>query len=256
MLRRRVIPCLLLKDGGLVKTRKFSNPMYVGDPINAIRIFNEKEVDELVVLDIEASKIRKEPDYALIEQYASECFMPLCYGGGVRTIDQARCLFSIGVEKICIQTGALGSISLIRSLAEQFGSQSVVVSIDIKNDWLGRQRMYASSMAKYHSSNWQEYLEQIECAGAGEIFLNAVDRDGEMNGMDLGLIRDVVCKVKIPVIVAGGVGSLSDISSAFKVGASAVAAGAFFVYHGTHRAVLITYPTHGEIDALIEDTHD
>ncbi len=251
MLRSRVIPCLLLRHGGLVKTRKFAQPKYVGDPINAIRIFNEKEVDELVVLDIEASKEGREPDYALVEQFAAECFMPLCYGGGVSTLDQARRLFALGVEKVSVQTAALRSLDLINRMAVQFGSQSVVASIDIKIDWLGRRRLYSASAAKFHAVGWQDYLAQVERAGAGEIFLTAVDRDGEMTGMDLALIRDVTSLVRIPVIAAGGVGSLTDIVGGLDNGASAVAAGAFFVYHGPHRAVLITYPGQDEMDLVL-----
>lgn len=251
MLRQRVIPCLLLRRGGLVKTRKFKHPKYVGDPINAIRIFNEKEVDELVVLDIDASRDGSDPNYTLIEQFAAECFMPLCYGGGIRTIEQAQRLFALGVEKVSIQTAALRDLDLISRLAKQFGSQSVVASIDVKTDWLGRRRLFSAAASKFHSFSWQEYLARVERAGAGEIFLNSVDRDGEMAGMDLNLIRDIAQRVNVPIIAAGGVGSLADIASGLLSGASAVAAGAFFVYHGPHRAVLITYPSPDEIDVVL-----
>jgi len=250
MLNNRLIPCLLLRNGGLVKTQKFANPKYVGDPINAIRIFNEKEVDELMVLDITASKERREPNYALIERFAGECFMPLAYGGGIRTIEQARRLFALGVEKVCLQTAALENLSLITHLSEEFGNQSVLISIDVKKNWLGIPQIYAAVTGKTHSQNWCNYLVQAVKAGAGEVVLNAVGCDGMMHGMDLELIREAAKAISVPLIAVGGVGSLADIEAAVDAGASAVAAGAFFVFHGPHRAVLITYPRHEELKKL------
>lgn len=251
MLKHRVIPCLLLRNGGLVKTLKFANAKYVGDPINAIRIFNDKEVDELMVLDITASKERREPNYALIEQFAGECFMPLCYGGGIRTVEQAKRLFSLGVEKVCLQTAALEDTSLITSVSEKFGNQSVVMSVDVKNDWLGRPRLYASATGKILSLSWMDCLQQAVAAGAGEVILNCVNRDGVMNGMDLDLIREASAALSVPLIAVGGVGSLADIKAAVDAGASAVAAGAFFVFQGPHRAVLISYPRYQELEGLL-----
>lgn len=251
MLKHRVIPCLLLRNGGLVKTLKFANAKYVGDPVNAIRIFNDKEVDELMVLDITASKERREPNYALIEQFAGECFMPLCYGGGIRTVEQAKRIFSIGVEKICLQTSVLENFSLITEVANKFGNQSVVMSVDVKNDWLGRRRLYASATGKILSRSWMECLKQAVTAGAGEVILNSVDRDGTMKGMDLDLIRDASTALSIPLIAIGGVGELEDIRAAVDAGASAVAAGAFFVFQGPHRAVLISYPRRQELERLL-----
>ncbi len=251
MLKHRVIPCLLLKNGGLVKTLKFGKPKYVGDPINAIRIFNDKEVDELMVLDIVVSRERREPNYALIEQFAGECFMPLCYGGGVRTVEQARRLFSLGVEKVCLQTAVLEDISLITRIAERFGSQSVLVCVDIKRNWLGRAMLYHSASGDTLKRKWQDFLRDVVQAGAGEIVLNAVVRDGTMQGMDTGLIQEAADSVSVPVIAMGGVGSLADIKAGVDAGASAVAAGAFFVFHGPHRAVLITYPGYAELEALL-----
>ena len=251
MLKHRVIPCLLLRNGGLVKTRKFTEPKYVGDPINAIRIFNEKEVDELMVLDITASKDRREPDYTLIEQFAGECFMPLAYGGGICSVEQARQLFAIGVEKICLQTAALEDLSLLARLADQFGSQSVMVSVDVKKNWLGRPQLYSAAAEKILPQDWCTYLTQAVEAGAGEVVLNTVDRDGMMQGMDLVLIQRAAEAITVPLIAVGGVGSLADIKAAVDAGASAVAAGAFFVYHGPHRAVLITYPQYEELEELL-----
>jgi imidazole glycerol-phosphate synthase subunit HisF len=250
MLKHRVIPCLLLQNRGLVKTRAFANPKYVGDPINAIRIFNEKEVDELMVLDITASKDHREPDYALIEQFAGECFMPLAYGGGIKSVEQARRLFALGVEKICMQTAVLEDLSLITRLANQFGSQSILVSIDVKKNWRGRPQLYAAATGKTLSLDWCSYLVQAVQAGAGEAVLSAVDRDGMMQGMDLEIIRRAAVAVSVPLIAVGGAGSLVDIKAAVDAGASAVAAGAFFVFHGPHRAVLITYPRYEELKRL------
>ncbi len=251
MLKHRVIPGLLLRNGGLVKTLKFANPKYVGDPINAIRIFNDKEVDELMVLDITASKERREPNYALIEQFAGECFMPLGYGGGIRTVEQARQLFALGVEKICLQTAALEDLTLITRLAERFGSQSVLISVDVKKNWLGKHQLYAAASGKTLSQPWIDFLQQAVAAGAGEVVLNAVDRDGVMQGMDIELIRQASAVLSVPLIAVGGVGSLADIKAAVIAGASAVSAGAFFVFQGPHRAVLITYPRYQELEALL-----
>jgi cyclase len=250
MLKHRVIPTLLLHNGGLVKTQRFKAPKYVGDPINAIRIFNEKEVDELMVLDISASKENREPDYALIEQFASECYMPLTYGGGVRSVQQAQRIFASGVEKICVQTAALENLQLVRQLADRFGSQSIMVSLDIKKDWLGRAKAFAAAQGKTLSTDWLQLLEDLVGAGAGEVLLNAINKDGTLSGPDLDLIRQASEQIDVPLIAVGGVSSLADIKSAVKAGASAVAAGAFFVYHGPHRAVLITYPKYQELEQL------
>jgi cyclase len=242
MLRPRVIPCLLLHQGGLVKTMRFRNPTYVGDPVNAIRIFNDKEVDELVVLDIDASREGREPDYALVEHIAGECFMPLCYGGGVRTVEQAARLFSLGVEKVSLQTAALQDMNLLRSIADRFGSQSVIFSLDVKRGWFGRVHAFAAATRRSVSASWQKILVEAVAAGAGEVMLNVVDRDGTMSGMDQELVREASSLVSVPLVAMGGVGSTSDIEAGFRAGASAVGAGAFFVFHGPNRAVLITYP--------------
>lgn len=254
MLRTRVIPCLLLQNGGLVKTVRFSKPKYVGDPINAIRIFNEKEVDELMVLDILASREGREPDFALIEQFAGECFMPLCYGGGVRTIEQARQLFALGVEKICLQSAALKNPSLISELAGRFGSQSIVVSVDVKRNWLNKTRLYESFSGKTSQHGWMEFMHDMVKRGAGEIVLNAVDRDGSMQGYDLELLQQATDSISVPLIALGGAGSLDHLKQAIKAGASAVAAGSLFVFHGPHRAVLISYPKYQELEHLFGTT--
>ncbi len=252
LLKHRVIPCLLLKGGGLVKTTKFSDPVYVGDPINAIRIFNDKEVDELMVFDIEASRAGREPDFALIEKVSGECFMPLCYGGGVRTVSQARQLFALGVEKVCVQSSALEDIGLIRRLADRFGSQSVLFSIDVRRRLLGGRRVYRHPGTRSESRHWRLIVDEAVRQGAGEIVLNAVDRDGTMQGMDYDLIRLGSAGLSVPLIAVGGVGSLSDIRGAVDAGASAVGVGAWFVFYGPHRAVLITYPRHEDLARVLE----
>lgn len=251
MIRPRVIPCLLLANRGLVKTLKFANPKYVGDPINAIRIFNEKEVDELIVLDIEASKAGREPPYDQVEEFAGECFMPLCYGGGITSVEQVRRLFSIGVEKVSIQTHALRDLALVSAIASRYGRQAVVVSIDIKKNMLGQHKLYAAAAGKTLSRSWLEFLSEAVAAGAGEILINAVDKDGTMSGMDIPLIEAAASACSVPLIASGGAGTLADLKAASRAGASAVAAGAIFVFHGPHRAVLITYPKYDEITALM-----
>jgi cyclase len=249
MLSHRVIPCLLLGGGGLVKTLKFAKPKYVGDPINAVRIFNEKEVDELLVLDIDASRENRAPDFELIEQLAGECFMPLCYGGGIRSFDDAKMLFKLGVEKVSIQSAALRTPALIRQIADHAGEQAVVVSIDVKRNWRGKLVPFSAAGVPT-DSDWRTSLRQAVAMGAGEILLNSVDRDGTLAGVDLELIREASAIAEVPLIAIGGVGSMADIKAATDAGASAVAAGAFFVFQGPHRAVLITYPRYEELNRL------
>lgn len=252
MLRHRVIPCLLLSGEGLVKTRKFQSPTYIGDPLNAIRIFNEKEVDELIVLDIDATRQRRPPNFARVEQVASECFMPLCYGGGISSVEQAKRLFSLGVEKVSIQAAALEDLLLISEIADRFGNQAVVVSIDIKRSLLGKPRLYNASKRDALPELWQSFLRRSVDAGAGEILLNAVDKDGMLSGMDLTLIAEAAAICDVPLIASGGASSVEDLRAAVDAGASAIAAGAMFVYHGPRRAVLITYPNYSQLQALLD----
>lgn len=253
MLKHRVIPVLLLKDNGLVKTYKFGNPRYIGDPINTIRIFNDKEVDELIILDIEASKNGREPNYKMINQLAGECFMPLCYGGGIRTIEQAKKIFALGIEKICIQTAALEDLKLVSDIAARFGSQSVVISVDVKRNFWGRYTLYKSAENKIIPLSWQDFIKKAVDAGIGEVILNAVDRDGTLEGPDLKLITQANNGLSVPLIALGGIGKLSDIKAAVDAGASAVAAGAFFVFHGPYRSVLISYPSYHDLEVLFEN---
>ncbi len=256
MLRPRVIPCLLVSPsrGGLVKTRRFRKPKYVGDPINAVRIFNDKEVDELMVLDIDATREGRGPDFALVEELAGECFMPLCYGGGIRTAEEAKAIFSLGVEKVSLQSAFLRNARIVREIADHAGEQAVVVSLDVEKDWLGRQRIRTAPGIQVRHRDWREALTEAAAAGAGEILLTSVDREGTLSGMDIPLIEEASAMVDVPLIANGGAGSLADIQGAVKAGASAVAAGAFFVFHGPHRAVLITYPRYEELRELWQQT--
>lgn len=239
---RRVIPCLLLSSGGLYKTRRFKERKYVGDPINAIRIFNEKEVDELTVLDIDASRAGVSPDFALIEQFAAECFMPLCYGGGIRSMDDAERLFALGVEKVCVQSAAIENPKLLTQIASRWGSQALVVSVDVKRDLLKRPGLYHAARGKRIALDWRTLIAHAVELGAGEILFGAVDRDGTQQGYDLGLVREAAALCSVPLVAVGGAGSLMDLRRAADAGASALAAGALFVFHGPHRAVLISYP--------------
>lgn len=242
MFRPRVIPCLLLKGDGLVKTIRFKQPKYVGDPINAVKIFNEKEVDELIFLDVMATPMNREPSFDRVRDIASECFMPMCYGGGVRTADQARRLFGLGVEKVSLNTAAAENPGIISELARAFGSQSVIVGVDVKRDWFGRSRVFTRCGSKNTGRSPVQYVREMAQRGAGEILLNSIDRDGTMHGFDLDLIREVTTAVNVPVVACGGAGSVEDLDAAVAAGASAVAAGSLFVFTGPHRAVLINYP--------------
>ena len=253
MLSNRVIPSLLLSDGGLYKSTKFKDPVYVGDPINAIKIFNDKEVDELMVIDISASKFGTEPDFELIEQFAGECFIPLTYGGGIKTLEQARKIFALGIEKICVQSAFLDNPDLICDLVNSFGSSSIVASIDLRRNWLNQINVYNYMTGKNSKTNWTELITKYSEAGVGEIFLNNVDKDGTRSGPDLEMIRVVAKTTDIPLIACGGVSSLDDIQKVILAGADAVSAGSFFVFHGPHRAVLITYPEYDDLVKLFEN---
>ena len=244
MTRARVVPCLLLQGAGLVKTRRFKDPVYVGDPINAVRIFSEKEADELVILDINASLEGREPNYELIAEIAGECFMPVAYGGGIRDLAQARRLIRCGVEKVVINTAAFESTDVITRIADVFGNQAVVGAIDARKTLLGGHRVFTKAGLVDTKLKPEDHAEALARAGAGEIFLNSIDCDGQMQGFDLPLIQKVSRRVKVPVIACGGAGSIEHLRQALAEGeASAVAAGSLFVFHGKHRAVLINYPT-------------
>ena len=244
MKKPRVIPCLLLDRGRLVKTTSFAKASYVGDPINVIKIFNEKEVDELILLDISASRRREPPAFGVIARVASECFVPLTYGGGVATVEQAERIVSLGVEKVVVNSAVLRNSALVTNVARRLGSASTVVGIDVKRDWRGRYRVWNCEQRKLTDGDPATHAKRVVDHGAGEIFLNDVDRDGRGTGFDLALVREVTAAVDVPVIVCGGAGRLADLRLATEAGAAAVSAGSMFVYLGKHRAVMINYPAY------------
>jgi len=253
MLRPRIIPCLLVKNGGLVKTVQFDKSKYVGDPLNAVRIFNEKVVDELMVVDIDATAHNKEPDYRLIKDLAAECRMPLCYGGGVKTVEQIEKIISLGVEKVAISSAAVQDPGLLADAAEKVGSQSVVVVMDVKKKGLlGRYKVYTHNGSKATGLDPVDFAKRVESLGAGEVVINAIDRDGVMKGYDLDLVTQVRNAISLPMTVLGGAGSLNDISDLIRnFGIIGAAAGSLFVFKGVYRAVLINYPSPSEKDSLI-----
>lgn len=244
MYRARVIPCLLVRGNGLVKTKKFKDPVYVGDPVNAMRIFSDKETDEIVVLDIDASRTGQEINYELISEMAGEAFMPLAYGGGIRTLEQIRRLIRSGVEKVVVNSTAVESTAVITAAADVFGSQAVVGAVDVKRTLLGNYKVVVKSASVDAKVSLDDHLRALVAAGVGEIFINSVDHDGMMTGYDLDLIRRVVSLVDVPVVACGGAGTADHLREGISQGgASAVSAGSMFVFHGRRRAVLINYPT-------------
>lgn len=251
MLNHRVIPCLLLSNGGLVKTRKFKNGVYVGDPINAIRIFNEKEVDELVLLDIRASLEKRGPNYDLLNEIASECFMPLAYGGGITSIDQIRTLLRLGIEKVVLNTSLNRDPNFVQEAVATFGSQAITASIDVRRKLFGRYEVMTSAGTVSTGQTAVEAARKAEQLGVGEILLTSIDAEGSMEGYDIDLLFEVSQTVNVPVIASGGAGKLEDFRFAVRQGhASAVAAGSLFVFYGPHRAVLITYPEYSKLCTL------
>jgi cyclase len=242
-LEARIIPVLLLHKGGLYKTKQFKNPKYVGDPINAVRIFNEKEVDELIILDIDCSAENKEPNYELIEEIVSEAFMPVGYGGGIANLQIAKKVFQLGVEKVIVNSALTKNINLLSEISEIYGVQAVTGCIDYKKSFLGGTKAYFKNASQKSNTTPLEWAKIIENAGAGEIFLNSVDREGCYDGYDLEFLKQVVSSVNIPVVISGGASSNLDFDAAKKVGASGMAAGSMFIYQRPHNAVLISYPS-------------
>ena len=248
MLRSRIIPCLLVHKKGLVKTVNFKNSKYVGDPINAVKIFNEKEVDELMVLDIDASKEKRAPDFEMIKNLAVECRMPFCYGGGVTTVEQARKIISLGAEKVALSSAVLDDLSLCEEIGKVVGSQSVVVVIDVKKRKLfGGYDIYTINGTKKSKWKLNNLISKLDSIGIGEIVINSIDNDGTMKGYDLDLAESVRKLCNMPLTILGGAGNLEDIKKVitkFKV--IGVAAGSLFVFKGKYRAVLINYPNREE----------
>jgi cyclase len=253
MLRPRIIPSLLLHDKGLVKTVNFKSPIYLGDPINAVRIFNEKEVDELVFFDIDATALNKEPDYILIEKLANQSRMPLCYGGGVKTVEQAQKIFGLGIEKIAMSSAVIQNPKLVTQIADRVGSQSVIVVLDIKKKLLGGYEIYTHNGKKSTGINPIKFAKELEALGTGEIIINSIDQDGVMQGYDMNLIDKIAGSISIPLTVLGGAGSLADIEKVIeKHGVIGVALGSLFVFKGPYKAVLINYPTQIEKNKIFK----
>ncbi|HEX2825363.1 MAG TPA: AglZ/HisF2 family acetamidino modification protein [Burkholderiales bacterium] len=253
MLLPRIIPCLLVKNNGLVKTVKFGSPKYVGDPINAVRIFNEKEVDELMVLDIDASAQGREPDYGLIGKLAAECRMPLCYGGGVKTVAQVEKIVSLGVEKVAISSAAVERPALVSDMAGVVGSQSVVAVLDAKRKGgSGEPEIWTHNGTRATGREPAEFARELQSLGVGEIVVNSIDNDGVMKGYDLTLVRAIMDGVTVPLTALGGAGSLKHLEELIAAcGIVGAAAGSLFVFKGVYRAVLINYPARADKDALI-----
>lgn len=254
MLRPRIIPCLLVHKGGLVKTVGFKAPKYVGDPINAVKIFNEKEVDELTVLDIDATANKAEPDYRMIANLAAECRMPLCYGGGIKTAEQAKQIIGLGVEKVAISSAAVDDPDLISRIADEIGRQSVVVVLDVKKRMLGGDYDVFTRNAQRNTKRSVSDLALLaEKHGAGELVINSIDRDGQMKGYDLALAQKVRQLVNIPITILGGAGALTDLESLIRTcGVIGASAGSLFVFKGVYKAVLINYPTLAQRDDLVK----
>lgn len=252
MIKPRVIPALLLKGQGLFKTVKFKKPKYLGDPINIVRIFNDKEVDEIVLLDISATPENRGPQFDLLKNITSEAFIPLAYGGGIRSMEDVHKLLSIGIEKLIMNTSAVENTSIIRETADHAGSQAVVISIDVKKNFLGKYEVFTRCGQKKTGLDPVNHAVEMEKLGVGEILINSIDRDGTMQGYDIELVRRVADAVRVPVVACGGAGNLSHISNVIRQGhASAAAAGSLFVFQGSLRGVLISYPTQKELREVL-----
>ena len=257
MLRPRIVPCLLVHQGGLVKTQGFKELRYLGDPINAIRIFSEKKSDELIVLDIDATVLGRGPDFGLIAKLAAECRMPLCYGGGVKTSDQAARIVDMGVEKVAVSAAAIANPALLSDMAAAVGQQSVVAVLDVRKKtglFAKGYEVYTHNGKTLHKADPVSLAKQLQDAGAGEIAINSIDRDGFMQGYDLDLASQVRDVLTVPVTIMGGAGSLEHVGQLVsKLGVVGAAAGSLFMFKGKHRAVLINYPTPAQKIQLCRD---
>jgi len=252
MLKTRIIPALLLKNESLVKTVKFKNSSYIGDPINTVRIFNELEVDELTFLDIKATNEHREPNYKILAEIANECFMPLAYGGGIKTLDQAKKIFSIGFEKIVLNSSPVLNINIISEIASYFGNQAIIGSIDVKKTLWGRYEVVSHSGARKTKMDPVGWAVNLENAGVGEILLTSIDREGTWSGFDIELVKKVTDAVSIPVIAHGGAGTIDHIGEVVKQGnASAVALGSMVVYQQKDMGVLVNFPDKIKLEAVL-----
>ncbi|MBK9255861.1 MAG: imidazole glycerol phosphate synthase subunit HisF [Saprospiraceae bacterium] len=247
---RRVIPVLLIHKGLLYKSKNFKTPKYVGDPTNAVKIFNEKEVDEIAIIDIDATMSGREPNYQQIREIAGEAFMPLAYGGGISKIDQIKKVIDQGVEKVILSHYALTNPEIVSQTVKQIGSSSTVVCLDFKKKFFGGYEIYTKNGTNPTGKNLIDMAKRYEELGAGELIINSIDRDGMMDGYDLAAIKTVTSAVSVPVIALGGAGTVNDLLNAFECGATGAAAGSMFVFHGKHKAVLITYPEQSELSFI------
>jgi imidazole glycerol-phosphate synthase subunit HisF len=254
MLSPRIIPCLLVHNKGLVKTVKFKDAKYVGDPINAVKIFNEKEADELMLLDIDATVENRESNYKMIENLAVECRMPLCYGGGIKTVEQAQKIFNLGVEKIALSSSVLENPSLVTEIAKEVGSQSVVVVLDVKKKIFGGYDVYTHNGTRKTKIDLEIFIKELQVLGVGEIVINSIDNDGLMKGYDIGLISKIKPIIDVPMTVLGGAGNLEDMENLIKeFGIIGCAAGSLFVFKGKYKAVLINYPNQEKKNQIINN---
>ena len=250
MKRARIIPVLLLKGNGLYKTTKFKKPIYVGDPINAVKIFSEKQVDEIVILDIEASKCSTSPNTALLEKIASECFIPLTYGGGIRSVQEMALLYGLGIEKLSLNSCLFKKEDMIKEAVSTFGSQSIVASIDLRKNIMGY-AAYTHSGTKRVRMSFDKVIHYLNSLGIGEILLNSINRDGTLQGYDLKLIQDIANQTSVPITACGGCKSLESLLEALINGASAAAAGSIFTFKGSKNSVLINYPSQSTLNSVI-----
>jgi len=239
----RVIPVLLLRNAGLVKTTQFKDPKYIGDPINAVKIFNEKEVDELIFLDITATPNKKKPPLDFLKEIASECFMPLSYGGGITTTEEIKDILKVGIEKVCLNTIAFENTEMVKKSVGRYGSSTICVSIDVKKNFWGKYEIYTHCGKESTKLDPVKFAIEMDKIGVGELMINSIDRDGMMQGYDTELLKKITSQVSMPVIASGGAGTLEHFGDAVKNGgAAAVAAGSMFVFQGKHKGVLISYP--------------
>ena len=254
MLRPRIIPVLLVRDKGLVKTSKFKDDRYLGDPMNAVRIFNEKEADELMIVDIDATVESRGPDFEMIANWAEECRMPLCYSGGISTAKQAQKIFALGVEKIALSSAAIKNPTLVTEISNMVGSQSVVIVLDVKKKMFGGYEVYTHNGTVATGKNPFDLIEQFQSLGAGEIVINNIDADGTMKGYDVALIEKARNSTTLPLTAVGGAGTLEDVGNLIsKFGIIGAAAGSIFVYKGKLKGVLINYPNFLDKDSLVKN---
>lgn len=254
MYKNRIIPCLLRHRKGLVKTIQFKEHIYLGDPFNIARLFNEKEADELIILDIDATVNKQEPDYKFIEEFASECFMPVCYGGGIKSLEQIKRIFGYGIEKVALSSVLVENPSILKEAATIFGKQSIIAVIDVKKNLFGKYQVHINNGKINTKLDPVVFAKKLESLGAGEIVVNNIDLDGKCSGYDIKLMHKITSELTIPVVALGGAGSLNDMKNVvMQGGAAAAAAGSWFVFTGVHKAVLINYPQRDELNRLFNE---